>query len=113
MSNEATLNNVIKKFRLGDLKEVNDLYWSIHDKECIGCKRHNKHIMISFTFDRDSEDRKDYDVFLSQHQAKWFVAELNKKILQNEEETVPVIRQVMTEKWFEKFAGYKRKRDEQ
>lgn len=50
-----------------------------YDSECIGCRRHNKDIMISFEHNGEF-----YDIFMNQTDAETFAAELAARLADNE-----------------------------
>jgi len=47
------------------MNEFFEPHITVHDRECIGCARHNKDIMVSVSMDGQIKD-----VFLSQSRAK-------------------------------------------
>ncbi len=69
-----------------DLSETESIATSIraYDKECIGCQRHSRDIMISYTKENDAKRSQVYDLFLTQGQAKMLYEELGRQIAENE-----------------------------
>jgi hypothetical protein len=61
---------------------------SLHDKQCIGCKKHGKEVMLTIMHKEGREgDRSEFiDVFLTHEQARDLSKKLLGVILQNEEE---------------------------
>lgn len=69
------------EFIVKDLSvHVKDL--SVHSKNCIGCKRHKKAVLISFS---TSKDLRIHDIFLTSAQAQQLIIQL-RKILRNNEQ---------------------------
>lgn len=52
-----------------------------HDRKCIGCRNHERDIMLSFIHDKDTE--KVHDLFLTQAQAIDLLAGLKAAIERN------------------------------
>lgn len=53
------------------------------DKKCLGCKKHNKDIMLSFMFDDDQNKHGVHDLFLTQKMAEYLVCELTDAVNRN------------------------------
>ncbi len=58
-----------------------------YDKECHGCVKNNKDIMISFMYENDPEDII-YDLFLTQEKAERLLWELTDAVYRNKNLTV-------------------------
>ncbi len=50
----------------------------------IGCKRHNRDVMIAFTHQAETEPNAVHDLFLTQEQAVDLMNDLKKSLAQNE-----------------------------
>lgn len=55
-----------------------------YDKNCTGCLRHQKDVMISFDSTEEGYDIK--DLFLTQDQAEFLLKELSEVVERNNEE---------------------------
>ena len=55
---------------------------TVHGKECIGCKKHKKDIMIAYT-DKNSDEIT--DLFFTDEQAKSLLKRLKERIEENKE----------------------------
>lgn len=64
---------------------VKDL--SVHSKNCFGCKRHKKAVMISFS---TQKDLRIHDLFLTNTQAQQLIIQL-RKILRNNEQDESIL----------------------
>lgn len=53
-----------------------------HDRECIGCRHHERDIMLSFI--HEAEPQKVHDLFLTQAQAVELLASLHDAVVRNE-----------------------------
>ena len=62
--------------------EVNVKNITVHDKNCIGCKKHDKYIMISY-MDHNDKNNNIIDLFLTQNQAYHLLNTLKQKIDEN------------------------------
>ncbi len=56
---------------------------SVHGKNCFGCKRHNKAVLISFS---TSKDLRIHDIFLTSAQAQQLIIQLRKTLRNNEQD---------------------------
>jgi hypothetical protein len=52
-----------------------------YNKNCIGCKRFERDVMVSFMMDKEF-----CDIFLTTEQAKYLVKRINEVLKRNEEE---------------------------
>ena len=62
--------------------EINVKNITVHDKKCIGCKKHDKDIMISY-MDYNDKNNKIIDLFLTKDQSEYLLNILKKKINEN------------------------------
>ena len=60
-------------------KEITSI--TVHGNECIGCKKHNKDIMIAYT---DNNSDEIIDLFLSTEQAESLLKRLSEGLAENE-----------------------------
>mgnify|MGYP001000005304 CR=1 FL=1 len=56
---------------------------SVHGKNCFGCKRHKKAVLISFS---TSKDLRIHDIFLTSAQAQQLIIQLRKTLRNNEQD---------------------------
>lgn len=63
------------------------LHTNVHNQRCIGCKRHNKDIMVTMVVP-DTPERSDmafHDYFLTSNQARELLKELVQRLEENKE----------------------------
>lgn len=67
-----------------DMTEIPSISHTIvHDKNCIGCKRHKKDVLVVLV--ETKEGNKSKDLFLSIEQAEKLIGQLQKVLQQNKE----------------------------
>ncbi len=59
---------------------------SVHGKDCVGCLRENKPIMISLDGKDNNGDYKFLDAFLTNEEVEQLIIELRNTMLENEKE---------------------------
>jgi len=62
-----------------EIVEVRNI--NVYDKDCYGCKRHKKDILIII-----NQEDKAFDVFLTNEQAEKLIVDLTEKLMENKKE---------------------------
>jgi hypothetical protein len=79
MLQEQNIEILINGFEMEKEREIQVEQITVHGKDCIGCEKSKKDIMISYT-DKDGDI---IDLFLSQKKAEELYKELDKRIFFN------------------------------